>query len=324
MNKVRSSIPHRRPLHQGRGAVVGSWVFAAVASLMCGGCGGGATSASAHPARLVLMVETQPVAQAAQALPPAPDPSPAVIGAEQPEGETPIVKFLGPRPPQFPFRMEFTEPPDPPDVIELSPVAPGEAIKDRLRHVLRAEFARYPSGTLGVVDDILVGGTLTHNGRSVGASYFLGLVFIATGEQDAGAQTDAHVVRAFHHEASSVLLHQHRTKFDEARFRAALPAGFVYRDDRPGANKEAPLAPDEDTVSLDLLNDGFLIPWAKRNLEQDFNSYAEVLLQRPGLLLELFAPESRIGKKARVVRDFYIAIDKRFETMFTPLPPGGK
>jgi hypothetical protein len=53
-------------------------------------------------------------------------------------------------------------------------------------------------------------------------------------------------------------------------------------------------------------------------MEQDFNSYAEVLLQRPGLLLETFAPESRVGRKAQVVRDFYVAIDRRFEGLFAP------
>lgn len=293
---------------------------AALAGLLCGGCDERGDSALMRSIRPLCMEATQPIGPKAHVPTPAHHPVSDAVGdgPAQPEDETPTLWFLGPRPPEFPFRMEFTEPPDPPAVLELSPFAPGMPVQDRLRRVLRDEISRYPAGTLGVVDTVIIGSTLAHNGRSVGASYMMGLVFIAAGEQDAGAATDAHVVRAFHHEVSSLLLHGHRAKFNEAEFRAALPEGFVYRDDRPGADPEAPLDPEEDTPSLELLHEGFLLPWATRNMEQDFNSYAEVLLQRPGLLLETFAPESRVGRKAQVVRDFYVAIDRRFEGLFAP------
>lgn len=293
---------------------------AALAGLLCGGCDDRGDSVLMRSNRPLCMEATRPIGQEAHAPTPAHHPPPEAVGdgPAQPEGGTPTLTFLGPRPPQFPFRMEFAEPPDPPAVLELSPFAPGMPVQDRLRRVLRNEIARYPAGTLGVVDTVIIGSSLAHNGRSVGASYMMGLVFIAAGEQDAGAATDAHVVRAFHHEVSSLLLHQHRVKFDDTKFRASLPEGFAYRDDRPGADPEAPLGPEEDTPSLELLHEGFLVPWATRNMEQDFNSYAEVMLQRPGLLLETFAPESRVGRKARVVRDFYVAIDPRFKAMLEP------
>lgn len=261
--------------------------------------------------------------EAVQAPAPPPNPTLAVVGdgAGQPEGEKNLLLFLGPRPPQFPFRMELTGPPDPPAVLELSPFAPGEAVQDRLRRLLRAEIARYPSGTLNVASGVIIGSTLTSNGNRVGGLRVVGgLVFIAAGEQDTGAATDAHVIRAFHHEVSSLLLLDLRwgPKFDEARFRAALPDGFTYRDDRPRTAPDAPFGPADDSPSLELIDEGFLIPWAKWNMEQDFNSYAEVLMSKPGLLLRTFAPESRVGRKARVVRDFYMAIDPRFEAMLKP------
>ncbi|MFN7020702.1 MAG: hypothetical protein ACK4WH_05145, partial [Phycisphaerales bacterium] len=312
----------RRALHRREGAVaLSSAALAALVGVLCGGGDVRSACASAQPVRLALMAATQPTGQPVRAPAPPhnPDQPTDGDGAGQPEREGPPLRFLGPRPPWAPFRMDLTKPPEPPFVLELSPFAPGRPVRDRLERVLRAEIARYPSGMLGGVGDIYIGSTLKINGRPAsGAILLTTIIFIAAGEQDAGSATDANVVQTFHHEVSSVLLHRHRAKFDETRFRAALPEGFVYRDDRPGADREAPVGMDEQTVSLELLNDGFLIPWATLNMEDDFNSYAQVLMWRPELLLETFAPESRIGRKARVVRDFYLSIDPRFEEMFLP------
>jgi hypothetical protein len=215
----------------------------------------------------------------------------------------------------------MTDPPDPPSAYELSPFALGKEVEDRLGRVLRSEIARYPSGSLGVASMVTIGSKLTRNGQCVGAVHFFGVILIAAGEHDAGASTDAHVARAFHHEVSHALMGAHGTKFDAALFRAALPPGFVYADDRPGVVDGGPLGPEEDSPSLDLLDEGFLVPWGKRRMDEDFASYAEVLLRKPELLLATFAPESRVGRKARVVRDFYLAIDPGFGAIFAPPHP---
>lgn len=323
MSGTRPTKRDRRPLCQSGGAVALSVLVTSVAAFLCGGCDGRGESAFVQPIRLAHWSVTQPIGQPTQLPPPAASPAlnaaDAVVG--QPEAEKPKISFVGPRPPEFPFKMELTDPPYPPAVLEITTFAPGEAVQDRLRRLLRAEIARYPSGTLDVASGVIIGSTLTFNGRSAGGAYMMGgLVFIAAGEQDASAATDAHVVRAFHHEVSSLLLLDLRwgPKFDEARFRAALPDGFTYRDDRPRTAPDAPFGPADDSPSLELIDEGFLIPWAKWNMEQDFNSYAEVLMSKPGLLLRTFAPESRVGRKARVVRDFYMAIDPRFEAMLKP------
>jgi hypothetical protein len=226
----------------------------------------------------------------------------------------PEIRFI--RPSLFGFRMDISASAAKPHVIALSPAPSGSEFESRIRHLLWKEIGRYPQGALGAVDSIVIGGTLTDDKLSVGGVTFLGMVFIATGERDAGKVTDEHVIRAFHHECSHALMNVHQAKFDVGTFRAALPTGFQYAEDRPGATKRNPLEPDEELLSLELLNDGFLIPWAKRNMEEDFASYAEVLFENPKWLLSMFHPESRVGRKARVVRDFYIAIDSRFESLF--------
>lgn len=321
MSETHSTNRDRRPLCQSGGAVALSVLATSVAVFLCGGCDGRRETVFVQPVSDMHWTETQPIGQPPQSPPPAARPaqSEAASVVEQPEAQKPKISFVGPRPPQFPFRMELMAPPDPPAVLELSPFAPGEAVQDRLRRILRSEIARYPAGTLdGVVDKVIIGSTLTYNGHAAGGSYIVSIVFIAAGEQDAGAATDAHVVRTFHHEVSSILLLWPPGRFDEAKFRAALPEGFVYRDDRQRAAPDAPFGPADNIPSLELIDEGFLIPWAKWNMEQDFNSYAEVLMRKPGLLLKTFAPESRVGRKARVVCDFYIAIDPRFEAMLDP------
>lgn len=259
---------------------------------------------------------------------PGPSPASPVAGDTQsgsavtPSAGEPAISFILPR--SVPFRMDFSVAPESPSLVELSPVTFGEATQTRLRGLLRAEMAKYPSGTLGAVNEVFIGGTLRYNGRPVGGFQFVGLVFITAGEADAMTATDTHVVRAFHHEVSHALLDAHGAAFDAARFRASLPPGFVYREELPAVggggrvDKEAQPDQGEDTPTLDLLAEGFLIPWAQDGMHEDFSSYAEILLRKPDLLLKTFAPDSRVGRKARVVRDFYIAIDPRFAAILEP------
>ncbi len=229
----------------------------------------------------------------------------------------PEIQFLLPRP--VPFRMDSSLP-GAPSVIELAPIAFGTATRARIRQVLEREMAKYPPGTLGVADLIIIGSTLEHNGRRVGGVYDMGLIFMAAGEADRGPETDADVARIFHHEVAHGLQLWYGSSFDEARFRAALPPGFVYRDELPDHQPQqqdgAPRGFGTYSLGLEQLEEGFLSPWAREKISEDVSYYAQQLLCRPALVLDLFAPDSRVGRKARVVRDFYAAIDPRFAALF--------
>lgn len=220
--------------------------------------------------------------------------------------------------------MDLTDDPDHPVVLTGSPLSSTE--HDRLRPLLEAQLDRYPPGVLKAPDgsktilgSVLVFRTLSVNGSPVAGTYYPGLVFLAAEAFPiAGAEQDAYLARALHHEVSSLLLLTFRRAFDEARFRAALPPGFVYADEAAGADPAQVFAATNSIRSIQHLADGFLATYADRNIEQDLNSYAELLLWKPELLLRTFAPDSRVGQKARIVRDFYIAIDPRFEALLTP------
>ena len=213
--------------------------------------------------------------------------------------------------------MEFSPSGEPEWVIELTSTPLASAVQDRIRNVVERELARYPAGSLDqILDAVLIGGDLTVGGLTARGAYAFGLVFLAIGERDWGQATDERVIATLHHEISSLFLRAHRDRFDETRFRGALPTGFRYEADRIENGEYQQIRGWEFDVSLGYLEAGFLKPWAMRSLEQDFNSYAEELFVRSPRLLRMFAPESLVGRKARVVRDFYLAIDPRFAEVF--------
>jgi hypothetical protein len=228
----------------------------------------------------------------------------------------------------IPFEMDATLSPDHPAVIRGTPLS--EPLHEHVRGVLQREIDRYPPGVLtgpgsNVLGMVMVGDKITINGRRVSGAYLAGgIIFISVGAAPKpGPEQDAYIARTLHHELSSAfkessLFKGSSQQFDEKRFRDALPPGFVYDDEKPGADPTVAMRGVNAVGNIRDVADGFLTQYATTTLGQDFNSYAEVLLWKPELLLETFAPDSRVGRKARVVRDFYIAIDKRFEDYFAP------
>lgn len=104
-------------------------------------------------------------------------------------------------------------------------------------------------------------------------------MFIAVGAYpNPGPERDVYIARTFHHELYSLFRTFHSQQFDEKRFRDALPPGFVYDDEKPGANPTVAMRGVNAVGNIQDVADGFLTQYAKTTLEQDFNSYTEVLL----------------------------------------------
>jgi len=192
------------------------------------------------------------------------------------------------------------------------------------RVVIERELERYPTGLIAsnelsaraVVSSVFVYRDLTVNGLQAGGTYIPpGLVYLAIGTRASrGPIWEEFIIRALHHEISSQLLFRYRSLFDEESFRGLLPDGFVYEDERPGADTSDIQYDVNRVESLQDLSDGFLTEFASRNMEQDFNTYAEVLMWRPELL-DQFDAQSRVARKAAIVREFYISIDGDFEAV---------
>lgn len=244
--------------------------------------------------------------------------------AEIAPASRPEIRFIRNGPVRF--SMDVSLSPDHPEVI--SGTAVPEAMHDHLRVVLQKELDRYPKGFAATaVGTVIIGDTISRNDRQVSGLSCAGIVFIAArldrSEEEA---RDAYLVRTLHHEFAHQLKNFSESlfgvRFDEAPFRETLPPGFVYLEERPGARAGEALDTMVNVVgSVDDLADGFIAQYARANIAEDFCSYAEVLMSRPGVLDATFAPDSRVFRKARLVREFYIALDPRFKTILaTPGP----
>lgn len=312
MSTSQSKHFHRAPQHRLGGAVVFSILFAAFTLLLTGGCDKGpSTTATAKQVRSVEVEGA--TSKGSDAI--AAQPTAQLTGLEVEKLEDSIpIKFMQQSP--IPFKMDL----EPNLVITGTPLPPEEVA--HVRQVLELELKRYPPGLLKpLLGSVAVFKTLAVNEQPAGGSYFIGLVYIAAGAYPPGEARDNDIRRVLHHEISSIFMRMHWGMFDDAKFRSLNPPDFEYAYPNEVVEGEPPrkaYAAADIIPSLTELGDGFLVPYARSNLEQDFNSYAEILLWRPELLLKLFAPDSTVGRKARVVRDFYIAIDKRFEPMFAP------
>lgn len=198
--------------------------------------------------------------------------------------------------------------------------------RDAVARIVRRELERYPRDTIvsaeagrTVVSAVYIYRDLNVNGGPAGGTYVPpGLVYLSAGTAETrGDIWEEFLVRALHHEVSSQLLFRHRTLFDEQAFRDVLPEGFVYEDERPNADSFDIHKDKPGVESLQDLADGFLTDYASRNIEQDFNTYAEILLWRPELL-DQFAADSRVARKAAIVRQFYLKVSEDFRPLVEP------
>lgn len=136
----------------------------------------------------------------------------------------------------------------------------------------------------------------------------------------------------FHHEFSSILLKQNESIFEKGRWSTANPKGFTYRaagviEEANGDRSEATrvLAAEQkktggsgsNLLYLDsaLMEDGFLTPYNRVSIEQDFNETAAHLFTNPDLW-NYCAKFPRIDQKVDVIIDFYRAVDPTMDRLF--------
>jgi len=197
----------------------------------------------------------------------------------------------------------------------------------RIREALAAVFDRYPPGVIErYVNYIYVvseGEHLLPTGEKYqyGGCIILGGMIILTTLPRTGDLT-ADLTTVFDHEFSSALFQNYKLRehLDEAAFVGANPEGFVYDMDRPGVDPDWTMKRTftygQTRPSLEEMADGFFTTRARLSLEEDFNYYAQYLMWRPRAMLGLFDEDSAVGRKLRVVRDFYLAVDPRFAEHF--------
>ncbi len=118
--------------------------------------------------------------------------------------------------------------------------------------------------------------------------------------------------RTFHHEFSSILIEA--APFPYTDWEAALPEDFTFP---PQTNQEmlkslqgCPTAGEMPAIYAS----GFVMGYGRSSEENDINTYAEFLLDKPDELAALTARYPAIAKKAALISGFYQSLDPGFKT----------
>jgi hypothetical protein len=113
-----------------------------------------------------------------------------------------------------------------------------------------------------------------------------------------------------HHELSSLVW---MVRLDlQSRWRTLLPQGYTEAKDNAEALKASPS--EEGDVER-----GFLTPYGATGVENDFNTYAEIVFTDAARVAVLADKHPLIAQKLGLVMDAYISLDGRFEDLFKKL-----
>ncbi|MEX2578053.1 MAG: hypothetical protein WD342_03265 [Verrucomicrobiales bacterium] len=216
-----------------------------------------------------------------------------------------------------------------PILAEIEPISPD--LVEEAGEIIAVALGKYPSeirerylkgvhivGSLRF-HDVGYGGTYLANGKQIV------LVYREFFDRQGFEQR-------FHHEFSSLLLKQNQRSFEEERWLEANDPEFQYRaggviEEQEGERSEATrvLAAEQkktggsgsSLLQLDpeLMKQGFLTPYNRVSIEQDFNETAAHLFANPDLwgFCEKYP---RIDHKVDVLIDFYRRLDKRLDRLY--------
>ncbi|MEJ6404130.1 hypothetical protein [Yoonia sp. 2307UL14-13] len=174
-------------------------------------------------------------------------------------------------------------------------------------------LAAYPPDTFRQVPPgLAIAGELTISGTRVGGTVQPPLWIILATDYIVPGQHDGFVQRAFHHEYSSLLVASY--PFPREQWSALLPADVSFpTDDRDRLAAAT-------TYAIDLqpyYKAGFVSDYGASSLENDINTYAELLLHAPEDLARLARDHALIRQKALLIRRYYEDIDPAFVSKFT-------
>ncbi|WP_321418733.1 hypothetical protein [uncultured Desulfobacter sp.] len=198
----------------------------------------------------------------------------------------------------------------------------GKAPEPKHAHAALVELDRalgeYPEDLLvRVLDRVLIVGNLTISGFRVGGTYQFTngktSIIIAT-DYDFSTENKTFVRRAFHHELSSILIT--RFPFQKEQWQSLWPDDIRL----PTAHNEI-LQYSQQYASPQeietLYEKGFVSDYGLAGVENDINTYAELLMDAPARMAVLANRSPTIRKKLHILLLFYSelhpAIKKKIE-----------
>ncbi|MDF1872613.1 hypothetical protein [Vannielia sp.] len=197
----------------------------------------------------------------------------------------------------------------------ITGTAPGPIKGKVALNALRTALAAYPDPLLQqVAPKLLIAGELRLAGYRVGGTIQPGMVLLASDYllRDAGP---SYTRRAFHHEFSSLLIA--RYPFPMEAWQAHIPPDIAF----PLSNEaqlEATTRYIEGEALKRYYEAGFVSDYGASSLENDINTYAELLMDAPETLATLAKAHPRIAAKAALIQGYYITLAPSFAKRFDP------
>jgi hypothetical protein len=172
---------------------------------------------------------------------------------------------------------------------------------------VQRELLKYPEATLaGALRSVTLLSRLTVNGRAFGGYADDSDIYLVCTNKNKVLLPKQRIAKTLHHEISSVLWRAHGFDFPTAEWNQANAPDFQYQG--WGA-----LAPSEAYLATPALREqGFVIGYARAGLENDFNSYCELLFTGDP---ELWANQTypRIAKKTQLTISFLSQVDSSLD-----------
>lgn len=181
--------------------------------------------------------------------------------------------------------------------------------EERSVRLFKQEMAKYPAGMLAkFLKTLYLAKTIVVDNYPYGGTYFGTTLFISDEGYEAGF-TDQFLESTFHHEFSSLLKDDPKTKFPEKEWDGLRPEGMKYIGYEPVFKNDGT---NWFVESDDLFSQGFVDKYSTVSVEEDLNEVASRLFTGGSQFWEKVDKYPRLAKKIRLCISFYNGIDATF------------
>ena len=178
--------------------------------------------------------------------------------------------------------------------------------KPDMQRVVRKFLSKYPAQVINKnLRGIYFFRAMSFWNRKFGGSYWNGYILA---KYNSNYNTPDYLLKALHHEFSSVLLKKHY--FNVNTWTANNGGSYTSNEE----GKDFLLTGQNGhREKKQLFREGFMTVYGKCDWENDVNIYAEYLFVRPQRLNYVAAKNPRVKAKARLLKKFYCDINNRFD-----------
>ena len=183
--------------------------------------------------------------------------------------------------------------------------------------VIKNELKKIPNGIIAKhLNHIYAVDAIYLNRMVIGVTYTPdGNIYISLLTDKKKKASKKSIKKLFHHELSSILIIYYH--LDKDKWRSLHGDNFLYK------SEEDPfyfLSYKYDKTALNnqkaLYSKGLLKPYSETGLENDFNTYAEVIFTDPERMKKLIKQYPIIRRKYQIFKEFYLGIDSGFLDTF--------